>query len=311
MSESALIPAPPPGIYYDVPAAEYFKWDAFNASTAKKLVASGMCPEIVRYELDHPKPPTPSMLQGSVCHTQLFEPDKIASRYVVSTECCAITGKGVKCDNNGKMLSGGGWYCGVHSRGKSPDTIPSVLTEDGEIVPAVITEEMLVKAQQMAIRARWDNKIRDLLTGGASFEVCIVWVDPVVELLCKARLDVYKPYQIADLKSCQDASEEGFSKTIGDLGYDVQAAMYLDAATSLDGVEHEDFVFIAQMSEPPYTAAAWRIGQQSVALGRHRYRRAMADWKACKENNVWPGFHDNLILPINVTRFFFERESRK
>jgi hypothetical protein len=314
MSEIAkptLIDAPPPGIYYDIPSSTYFAWDAVNASFLKKM-ASG-CAAKARYEADHPKPPTDAMIQGSVCHTQLFEPDNIATRYVIAGTCCAVKKTdGAGCTHPGVILSGGGWYCGVHGKGRSWDDIPKASVEDGGEVPAIVTPEMIQKARDMAVRARWDHKIRELLFD-ARFEVCIVWIDPVTEVLCKARLDIYRPdtYQIGDLKTTDDASEEGFSRTIGDLGYDIQAAMYLDAATSLDGVIHEDFIFIAQENVQPYVAGACRLNQEAIALGRHRYRQQLANVKWCRENNQWPGYHDHQIIPINVTKFFFDKESRK
>ena len=310
-----LIPAPPPGIYYNVPAAVYFSWDAVNASFLKKMAAG--CAAKARWEADHPKAPTPAMLQGSVCHTQLFEPEKIASRYVVAEDCACPLGsgpnKGQPCGSPGKVLSGGVWYCGRHSGGHSWDDIPLVFDEDaGGSEPAIISQDMIHTAQAMAVRARWDSKIRELLVG-ALFEVCIVWVDPVVGLTCKARLDIYRPdtYQIGDLKTCEDASEDEFARQIGDMGYDIQAAFYLDAATSLEGVIHEDFIFIAQEKVEPYVAAASRIKQEAVALGRFRYRNALADVKWCKENDYYPGYCDHNIRPISVTRYFFDRESKK
>jgi hypothetical protein len=316
MSESVTPrPIPEPGIFYDVPASVYFAWDAVNASFLKKMASR--CAAVARYEADHPSPPTPAMLQGSVCHTQLFEPDKITNRYVVASDCASFlasgSNKGQPCGSPGRVLSGGQWYCGRHAGGHSWDDIPIVGDEEsGGEAPAIVSEDMIAKAKAMAIRARWDHKIRELLVG-ARFEVCIVWVDPVTEMLCKARLDIYRPdtYQIGDLKTCEDASEDGFSKQIGDLGYDIQAAFYLDAATSLEGVLHDDFIFIAQEKEPPYVAAAYRLHQEAIALGRFRYRKALADVKWCKENDLWPGYSDHQIVPIHVTKYFFDKESHK
>lgn len=308
-TEKSVIEAPAPGIYYDIPAFQYFKWDAVNASFLKHMAKSA---SHARFNADVHSEPTPAMLQGSVCHTQLFEPDQIAKRYVVAGECSGVTGKGAACTNQGKILSGGVWYCGVHGRGRSWDDLPVVADEECSESPAIITQEMIKNAQAMAIRARWDNKIREILVG-AKFEVCIVWIDPVTEILCKARLDVYRPdtCQIADLKTCEDASEDGFSRTIGDLGYDIQAAFYLDAATSIAGELHDDFIFIAQEKTPPYVAAAWRLHQDAIGLGRHRYRKLLADYKWCRDNNLWPGYHDHQIAVINVTRYFFEKEKAK
>ncbi len=310
VTPSPVRPIPTVGIHYDVPAEIYFAWDAVNASFLKRMARSAAH---ARWETDNPTDPTEAMLQGSCCHTCTLEPDEIEKRYAVADDCISITGKGGTCGNSGKILSAGRWYCGVHGKKVPRDPMPQVIGEDGDLInAAVVTVKQMAKAQAMAISVRRNRAAQELLNACRK-EVCIVWVDPVTGVLCKARLDGYDDvnWRISDLKTCENASEDEFPKQIGDMGYDIQAAMYLDAATSLDGVLHDAFYFIAVEKSAPFVSVVYKAHQGMIALGRHRYRRLLTDYKWCVENNYWPGYADHQILPIQTTRYFFERESKK
>lgn len=303
-------PVPAVGIFYDVPADEYFSWDAVNASFLKRMARSAAH---ARWETDHPKEPTPAMIMGSCTHTATLEPDKLDERYLVAADCSSVKGAGGSCTSAGKIRSGGVWYCGVHGRNREPDELPKALTEDGELIEAaVVTVDQMAKAKAMAISVRNNRAARKLLDESRK-EVCIVWVDSVTGVLCKARLDThdYDGERVGDLKTCADASPDEFPRQIGDMGYDIQAAMYLDAATSVDGVLHEQFIFIAVEKEAPFVTACYKAHQEMIALGRHRYRRLLAAYQWCKENDLYPGYHDHQIMPITVPRYFFDQQKGK
>lgn len=293
-------PIPSPGIYYDIPASDYFAWDAVNASFLKRMAQSAAH---ARWDADHPTPPTPAMIMGSCTHTAVLEPEKLESRYCFADECAGIKASGEKCRNQGLILSHGRWYCGLHFKGKPCDELNG---------SEVVTAEALATAKSMAISVRNNRAARELLDA-ARKEVCIVWVDHVTGVLCKARLDGYDAtgLRIPDLKTCEDASPDEFPRQIGDMGYDIQASFYLDAACSLNGELHDAFYFIAVEKSAPFVTAVYKCHQGLIALGRHRYRRLLMDYKWCVENKLWPGYHDHQIMPIETTRYFFERESRK
>ena len=72
---------------------------------------------------------------------------------------------------------------------------------------------------------------------------------------CKIRADYYIDdgymFAIVDYKTTGDASQEGFSKTSYDWGYDIQADFYREITYLIEG-RWPDFYFIAQEKEPPY-----------------------------------------------------------
>lgn len=85
---------------------------------------------------------------------------------------------------------------------------------------------------------------------------------------------------IADLKTCQSADAETFMKDANAYGYDLQAAMYLDAARAC-GMEPRLFVFVCVEKSYPFATAVYTFDDESefIQAGRSAYRSMLADYK--------------------------------
>lgn len=134
---------------------------------------------------------------------------------------------------------------------------------------------------------------------------------------------------VIDLKTTDDASPEGFSKSIANWRYDVQAAFYLDGLREalrqanqlppVEGVaelsaywvdqetgvlcrcrpdfwhgEPKHFAFIAVEKKPPHAVAVYVLDDDSMASGRAQYRANLETLAACKANDNWPGYGDKV-----------------
>lgn len=137
---------------------------------------------------------------------------------------------------------------------------------------------------------------------------------------------------VVDLKTTDDASLEGFSKSIANWRYDVQHPYYLDGlreaiaqsggqipeaavigAAELSaywvdketGVlcrcrpdfwrgEPKHFIFIAVEKKPPYAVGVYKLDEESVDLGRAQYRTDLRVYAECKANDNWPGYGDKI-----------------
>lgn len=71
---------------------------------------------------------------------------------------------------------------------------------------------------------------------------------------------------VFDLKTCRDASPEGFSKAIGNYSLYRQAAFYLKVLQSLK-YDVDTFCFITVENEAPFNVGVYYLDQSSIDLG--------------------------------------------
>ena len=134
---------------------------------------------------------------------------------------------------------------------------------------------------------------------------------------------------VVDLKTCEDASLEGFAKSIANWRYDVQHPYYLDGlrqalkqsghqapvegAAELSAYwvdqatgtlcrcrpdfwrgEPKHFVFIAVEKRPPYAVGVYVLDAESVDIGRAQYRADLDRFAECVRTDTWPGYGDKI-----------------
>ncbi len=162
---------------------------------------------------------------------------------------------------------------------------------------------LLAEAEVRQVRGMCESvlrhpKARLLLEGGLS-ELTLKWKDARTGVACKGRIDHYvQDISVAtDLKSCEDASAEGFGQSAQRYRYHQQAAFYLDGLAALEGpsVGHE-FAFVAVEKTPPYACAVHQFDEAAIRLGRETNARRLATLAKCLATNTWPG------LPQEISR---------
>ncbi len=117
---------------------------------------------------------------------------------------------------------------------------------------------------------------------------------------------------VADLKSCQDASPEGFAKDAAGMRYDMQAAFYLDVLSQFTGKQEKDFYFIAVEKAPPYAMAVYKVPQEVIAEGRFKYRKAMKMLQYCLNAERWFSYEihsmkDTGVLDLNLPGWGYDK----
>lgn len=110
-------------------------------------------------------------------------------------------------------------------------------------------------------------------------------------LLLKGRLDIIfqgedNRIAIADLKKCQNSSRDGFTKSLAERMYNVQAAFYCDI------IGASDFYFIAIEEDAPFEVAVHKLSDEDLDLGRQVYERLLDKLVECRAKNRWPGASD-------------------
>lgn len=135
-----------------------------------------------------------------------------------------------------------------------------------------------------------------LLTGcPGEAEKSVYWNDATTGVLCRCRPDWWRDDNvIVDLKTTEDASPEGFAKSMANYRYDVQAAYYLDGIQKATRKRPKAFVFIAVEKKPPYGVGVYVLDADSLELGRAQYQHDLRIYAECVRTGEWPGYGDKI-----------------
>ncbi len=138
------------------------------------------------------------------------------------------------------------------------------------------------------------NRLLTSVPGKA--EQSFYWVDQKTGELCRMRPDWLRDDDlIVDLKTTEDASAEGFARSIAKFRYDVQDAFYSDGFEAVTGRKPKGFVFIAVEKKPPYAVGVYVLDAESKELGRAMYRADLDRFAECVKSNTWPGYGDKIV----------------
>jgi hypothetical protein len=252
------------GFHYDIPFAEYERWDAVNNSLLWTLKTRS--PLHALYQREHDRS-SPALDFGHALHTYILEPDTFGAKFAVAPKVDRRT-------NPGKEA----WKTFIDNK---PIGAEEFAADDFQ------------KIQDISKRIQ-ESIFRKFIEGGRA-EVCIVWIDKQTGLKCKARLDYWHDSFncIVDLKSTENASREKFMKSIFDYGYHQQAAFYTDGVLELLGFEPE-FEFFPIEKQPPYAFAVYAAHENLIRAGRNSYRKALEIYAQCEATGNWPGYPDEL-----------------
>ncbi len=96
---------------------------------------------------------------------------------------------------------------------------------------------------------------------------------------------------IADLKTCQDASPEGFLRSVIKFRYHMQAAWYQAVlATHLRLEEPPKWLWIAVENTAPYNVAIYALPDAAAEEGQRQMERALRIYRECVNENTWTGY---------------------
>lgn len=152
---------------------------------------------------------------------------------------------------------------------------------------------------------------------------------------------------VVDVKTTEDASPDGFAKSIANWRYHTQHPYYLDglreairqgniAEADLPKGEAEvsaywvdeatgelcrcrpdfwrgrpdKFVFLAVEKKAPYAVGVYLLDGESVALGRAEYRADLNLYADCRKSGEWPAYSD-LVQTISIPQWHFMQSNLK
>ncbi|HAY88478.1 MAG TPA: hypothetical protein DCY51_03480 [Bacteroidetes bacterium] len=204
-----------------------------------------------------------SMQLGTLIHTAVLEPEKLADEYYVMP----------KVDKRTK--AGKEDYAMHVERAKDKIIIDDSMVEvKDKIVKNFLANEDAVKYTKGAIELSHYTELMDV---------------PV-----KVRPDCYNKELgfISDPKTCQDNSPKAFKRDVFKYGYHLQAAFYSDAL----GVDPKNFIFIAIETNHPYSVQCYSLSDEMIEFGREDYQSALLKWKKYLDTNIvtaYDGYETN------------------
>ncbi len=215
--------------------------------------------------------PTASMLFGNVVHTLMLEPKEFELRYAVAPDCDKRTKKGQEV------------YAEFEAK------------SEGKIV---ISEKDKVTATAMIEQAKLNPIITDLLDLS---EKEAMHTFRILEVDCKMKADAINIFDgcIIDIKTCTDASPDGFGKACWNENYLLQAAFYLDGYYFATNNNLKRFIFIAMEKTAPYIVKPYYLTPEQIELGRQQYLAALQTYKNCKAADKWHAYGDE-IQPLTL-----------
>lgn len=96
----------------------------------------------------------------------------------------------------------------------------------------ILLETTLTEIKEKVTRIR-THKLASTMFSGGYPEVSMFWVDQATGVRMKGRLDYLKLFSPTDLKNTGRITDKGLNYTIGQMGYDIQAAVYVEGETVL------------------------------------------------------------------------------
>lgn len=126
----------------------------------------------------------------------------------------------------------------------------------------------------------------------------IAWECPTTGVLCKAKPDLAANLggcrALVDLKSTEDASPEGFSRSIAKYAYHRQADHYLEGwSIAVEPVS--SFTFIVIEKSAPYAIGVYELDAEAREKGASERRRLLDLYAACVASGKWPGYEPQTI----------------
>lgn len=216
---------------------------------------------------------TPALVTGSALHCIVLEDHKFAELFAVMPE-----------------------FSGTGSQARKEDWITANKGKD------FISLETYDQVSRMRDSVMRHPLVPELLSQGV-VEQRIDWENLETGAMCKAKPDFRNTRNrlIVDLKSTEDASEEGFTRSAFKYRYHVQAPFYTDGAIA-NGLSPEGFVFIAVEKEPPYLVNIFYADEEMMSFGRRTYHRDLETYMDCVMSGQWPGYSPE-IKPLSIPRW--------
>lgn len=267
------------GIHYGLDEHTYHASDALSSTGARRLLDS---PARFNYWRTHQEPGRQSFDVGTAAHTKIlgigagtiaYPDEHITTSGAVSTKAATIA-----------------WADEQRANGLTPIAPAQAAKVDG-VAEAVLAHPTA----------------RRLLEQQGNPEASVFATDPDTGVNMRARYDFLPEFEQAngvcvDLKTTsKSASAAGFTRSVADYGYDVQAAWYEHTLELAVDWQDLPFAFIVVETEAPHLVGVHTLDIEWQQMGDAKVRRALETYAECDKTGNWPGYPTDtqLISPPN------------
>lgn len=258
---------------------EYRKYPAISRTSLFKISES---PEKFKYYLEHPEPPTPSLIFGQLFHSMALQPETVWEQFAVVPNVDRRTKAGKEAFAEFEL----------QSEGKT-----------------IVSVDMVEQSMAMCEALNRNEYVKKLLKGEK--EKPFFWEDDLTGEACKCRVDCLTELGdnllVVDLKTTENAETEAFMRSAIKYGYDFQSAMYSKGVEVNTG-KKPLFVFIAIEKKPPYAINILQADELLIRRGYDLFREYIGIYHDCKQTGNFYGYLgkfnqiNNLALPSYLAK---------
>lgn len=254
-----------PGVYDAYTNAEYHAADGISKSDLDLIHKSPAHYKAARHE------DTPALRFGTAIHCAVLENDRFNATYTV------IEGD------------------------RRSSAVKASIKEAKDAGKTVLDAEDFNALMGMA-HAVFKNPICATLLRGSLKEHSVFSELDDVRVKCRPDGWNVEKGVLFDLKSTEDASPEGFARTVAKYRYHVQDAFYRHVIASATGGDADDlgFIFIAVEKKPPFAVALYQLDELAALQGWVDAREDLRRYKVAKDTGKWGGYSpriETLSLP--------------
>lgn len=250
-------------ISYDMPFEDYKGAEGCNASTLKTLVKDDYARVLI------PREATDAMRFGSAAHIVLLEPELIKKEIVVKPKF-PKGGKGVTADVKAENIRLENEFFALHGDNW-------------------IEQDELDQVMGMCKALRIAGSDAELLLSHDEFKTEVSVFGEVDGVPAKCRFDglILSAGVGFDYKTSRTANPREFIWDARKMGYDLQAAWYIDTMASI-GHTIDQFIFLVQEKTAPYLCSVigFAADGEFVQEGRDKYRAALEKYRAYHDHGV-------------------------
>ena len=249
----------PNGIYAGVSNQDYHSSPGISKSGLDLINKSP-----AHYQFATPRKPSAAMHIGTAVHTAILEPELFKRDYMLLEN--------------------------IDDKRKSE--YKEAVKQFGKENVLIKQEASMIKGIQESINA---NPAASNLLNQEGYAELSFFATDENGILLKCRFDFLTESGLAiDLKTTQDASPYGFSKSTNEYRYHVQHAFYNHVYMLVTGNPLLSFVFLATEKESPFFNKPYTLTRESLEIGNYYMRKNLSAYTESAKTGHWPMPDNNL-----------------